>query len=402
MTGQLHEINPEKIKVNERLQWDVFSAQGKLLLHKGSMITSESQRERLLEFGMYVNQSDLQKQLGSSITQVFDPFYEWDDLRSWLSRLNSALMNVANMPQLKPMPDLLDEIDQVAKRIHTAVIKAPDVSIFEIMQMETTQYAVAHHLQAAALCTVIARAVGWTEHCVLNACRAALTMNIGMLDLQTVLSSQVAPLTAVQRKMVDDHGAVGRRLLQAIGVVDEQWLCAIEKHHPEREAPGTDIPPLARLLQHVDIYLAKITPRAYRSAKNPHVAARDLLQDTRLDKGLLSVLIKVIGIYPPGTYVKLANGDSGVVVRRGANAHTPAVCALVSGTGMPLGEPVARDTSQSKYAVTGVVARSKVMVVYDRAKLFKLTVTRIPAPIPAHRPDVSGTALCQERTDRVL
>lgn len=386
MTVQLCEINPSKIKVNQGLQWDVFSAQGKLLLHKGSVITSESQRERLLEFGMYVNQCDLQKQLGSGRPQVFDPFYEWEDLRNWLGRLNLALMNVANMPELKPMPDLIDEIDQVAKRIQTVVIKAPDVSIFEIMQMETTHYTVVHHLQAAALCVVIARAVGWSEHCVLNACRAALTMNIGMLELQTVLSSQVAPLTAVQRKIVDEHGAVGRRLLEAIGVVDDQWLCAVEKHHPEREAAGTVIPPLARLLQHVDIYLAKITPRAYRSATNPQVAARDLLQDARLDKGLLSVLIKVIGIYPPGTYVKLANGDSGVVVRRGANAHTPAVCALVSGVGMPLGEPVARDTSQSKYAVTALVAGSKVMVVYDRAKLFKLIAARIPAPVPAVSP----------------
>lgn len=379
MIAQLCEIDPALIRVSQPLQWDVFSAQGKLLLHRGSVILSESQRARLLEFGMYVNKADIQKQLAEGARRVFDPFHEWENLRGWLGRLNLALMKVASAPAPGPMPDLLSEIDGVAKRIQTAVEKAADVSIFEIMQMETTHYAIAHHLQAAALCGVLARTVGWSEHCVFNACRAALTMNIGMLELQTVLASQAAPLTPVQRKVVDDHGAVGRRLLEAIGVADEEWLCAVEKHHPEREAPGTPIPPLAQLVQHVDIYLAKITPRAYRSARNPQAAARELLQDPRLDKGLMSFLIKTIGIYPPGTYVKLANGDSAVVVRRGANAHTPSVCALVNGTGIPLGEPVVRDTTQARFAVTSLVPRNKIMVVYDRARLFQLCAAGAPA-----------------------
>jgi hypothetical protein len=386
VTPKLCEIDPAKVKVNQPLQWDVFSAQGKLLLHKGSVIQSESQRERLLEFGMYVNQADVQKHLADGARQVFDPFYEWDDLLGWLGRINLTLMKVANVPTPRPMPDLLAAIDDVAKRIQRAVIEAPDVSIFQIMQMQTTHYAVAHHLQSAALCTVVARAVGWTDHCILNACRAALTMNIGMLHLQAVLASQAAPLTAAQRKMIDEHGAVGRGLLEVLGVVDHDWLCAVETHHPEREAPGTPISPLAQLLHHVDVYLAKITPRAYRSAKNHQTAARELLQDPKFDTGLISLLIKVVGIYPPGTYVKLANGDSAVVVRRGINAHTPAVCSLVNGRGMPLGEPVARDTSQSTFAVTSLVAKAQVMVVFDRAKLFRQVGTGNLAPRGALSP----------------
>ncbi|TFW31852.1 HD-GYP domain-containing protein [Massilia horti] len=391
MTTQLYEIDPAKIKVNQPLQWDVFSVQGKLLLQKGSIILTEDQRERLLEFGMYVNKADVQKRVSEGARQAFDPFYEWDDLRGWLGRLNLALMKVVNAPVPGPMPNLLAEIDQVAKRIQMAVTKAPDESIFQIMQMETTHYVIAHHLQAAALCAIVARSIGWSEHGVLNACRAALTMNIGMLDLQSTLTSQTTPLTPAQRKIIDEHGAVGRRLLEAIGVVDQEWLCAVEKHHPEREAPGAPIPLLAQLAHHVDIYLAKVTPRAYRSAKNAQVAARELLQDPRLDKGLTSPLIKMIGIYPPGTYVKLANGDSAVVVRRGANAHTPSVCSLVSATGLPLGEPVARDTSQPKYAITSLLSGTKVMVVFDRIKLFRLTSTGNLAPRLAPHADQAGS-----------
>lgn len=377
MKEQFRQIDPAWIRVNHPLKWDVFSVQGRLLLHKGSMIESESQRDRLLEFGMYVNKADVEGRTSEAMRQVYDPIYEWENMRGWLGRLNLALMKVAGTPTPGPMPDLLAEIDQVAKRVQTAVTEAPDISLFEIMQMDTTHYVVSHHLRAAAVCATVARAMQWSDHCVLNACRAALTMNVGMLELQTALSTQAAPLTAAQRQLVDEHGARSRRLLEALGVLDQEWLCAVEKHHPEREAPDTAIPPLARLLQHADIYLAKITPRSYRGARNPQAAARDLLQDPRLDKGLVSLLIKVIGIYPPGMYVKLANGDSAVVVRRGPNAHTPTVCALVSGTGIPLGEPVMRDTALPRYAVSALVPKSQIMVVYDRARLFSLS-ERLP------------------------
>lgn len=373
MLAQLSEINSSMVKLSHPLPWDVFTAQGKLLLHKGSVITSESQRERLLEFGMYASKADVHKQRAEGVQQAFDPFHEWDNLRGWLRRLNLEMMKLALGPEPGPMPDLLSQVDQVARRIQAATVKAADASIFEIMQMDTTHYVVAHHLRAAALCGILARSMGWTDQCVLNACRAALTMNVGMLELQTVLSTQATPLSAPQRKVVDEHGAAGRRLLQAIGVLDEQWLCAVEWHHPERAAPGAQIPPLARLVQHVDIYLAKITPRAYRAARDPQAAARELLQDPRIDKGLMSLLIKTVGIYPPGSYVKLANGDNAVVVRRGASAHTPAVCALVSGAGTPLMEPVVRDTSQAKFAVASLVAKNKVMVLYNPAELFRLT-----------------------------
>jgi hypothetical protein len=372
MTAQFCEIDPGKIRVNQPLQWDVFSVQGKLLLHKGSVIVSESQRERLLDFGMFVNKADIQKSAHEGARTVFDPFNEWHDLRGWLARLNLALMRVAHAPVPGPTPDLLAAIDQVAKRIQSAIVRAPDVSIFEIMQMETTHYAVTHHLQTAALCMLMARSMGWTEQAVLNASRAALTMNVAMLDLQSVMGAQAGPVTPAQRQVIDRHGPAGRRLLEAMGVVDQDWLEAVDKHHPEREPAGTAISALAQLVHHADIYLAKISPRAYRSAKSPQTAARELLQDPGVDKGLVSLLIKVIGIYPPGSYVKLANGETAVVVRRGASAHTPAVCSLVSGTGMPLGEPVARDTALDKYAVTALVPRAKVMVVFDRAKLFGL------------------------------
>jgi hypothetical protein len=387
MITELFQIDRSRIKVDQPLQWDVFTAQGKLLLHKGSTILGDSQLERLLEFGMYVNKHEVQRQLGEGARRSFDPFFEFDDLRGWLGRLHLSLMKLVHAPEPGPAPTLLADIDQVARRIDVVVSKAPDAALFQIMQMNTTQYAIAHHLQAAALCAMVARSMGWSGERVHNACRAALTMNIGMLDLQTRLASQAAPLTEEQRAAVEAHGARGRNLLQAFGVTDPEWLDAVAHHHPERAPAGTAISPLARLLHHVDVYLAKVTPRAYRCAKNTQAAARELLQDARLDMQISSSLIKMVGIYPPGTYVKLVNGDSAVVVRRGASVHTPAVCSLQSGARQALGEPVARDTALPKFAVASLLSGATVTVAFDRSKLFRLAAAVNPARAAQAEPE---------------
>lgn len=370
MSVQLCELDPSQVRVNQPLQWDVFSAQGKLLLHKGSVIASEAQRDKLIDLGAYANKADVQKRVEAR-ARVYDPFYEWDDMRGRLVRLNLAFMHLAHAP--KPVPELLAELDQIVARMMTLVARVPDIAIFEIMQMDMTNYVVAHHLQAAALTALVAHKMGWSAGDTKNACRAALTMNVAMLELQTVLTSQTHAITPQQQDAIRDHGREGRLLLQTMGVTEPDWLRAVEEHHTDRLPPGIHACALAQLVHHADIYLAKISPRAYRVAKTPNAAARDLLQDPHVDKALVNMLIKVVGIYPPGTHVKLASGETAVVVRRGEHAHTPRVCSLTSAEGMPLMEPVARDTTQSRHTVVSIIPKSKVMVVFDRARLFQMT-----------------------------
>jgi len=118
------------------------------------------------------------------------------------------------------------------------------------------------------------------------------------------------------------------------------------------------------------VYLAKITSRAYRAGQSPNVAAKEMLQDKTLNQAISATIIKEIGIYPPGSYVKLANGETAVVTQRGTQAHSPIVFSLSNGSGMPLIEPIQRDTRTQNFAITAIVPMEKVMVTINRAKLF--------------------------------
>ena len=101
--------------------------------------------------------------------------------------------------------------------------------------------------------------------------------------------------------------------------------------------------------------------------RDRQVAARQLFIENPGDP-LASMLIKEFGIYPPGCTVRLASGETGVVMRRGEVANTPVVVVVTSRTGEPLITPMPRDTAKPGFGVVGVVplAAQKVRISAER------------------------------------
>ncbi len=70
---------------------------------------------------------------------------------------------------------------------------------------------------------------------------------------------------------------------------------------------------------------------------------------------LAAYFIKVIGNYPPGTFVRLQTEEVGVVIRRGESPTTPQVQALFNPRGAPLTIPVLRETSRPQLGIREAV-----------------------------------------------
>jgi hypothetical protein len=83
-----------------------------------------------------------------------------------------------------------------------------------------------------------------------------------------------------------------------------------------------------------------------------------------------ALLIKQLGIYPPGTLVKLANGEIAIVVRRGQTAKTPQTRGLQDRRGVKYSEPTHRDTSDEQFAIVDAVAEEGLVFNIDPARLF--------------------------------
>jgi hypothetical protein len=62
-------------------------------------------------------------------------------------------------------------------------------------------------------------------------------------------------------------------------------------------------------------------------------------------------MLKAVGLYPPGSYVALANNERGIVLSRGERANQPLVAALINAEGMFMAEPRLRDTVRTGMGV---------------------------------------------------
>ncbi|MDV7402877.1 hypothetical protein RZS08_66250, partial [Arthrospira platensis SPKY1] len=81
--------------------------------------------------------------------------------------------------------------------------------------------------------------------------------------------------------------------------------------------------------------------------------------------------VKQLGMYPPGSYVKLKTGETGVVVRRGHRVNTPLVMAITDAEGLLLTSPSKRDCQIPMYAIQSPVSPEDIRIRLDRARLLK-------------------------------
>jgi hypothetical protein len=215
-------------------------------------------------------------------------------------------------------------------------------------------------------------------------------MNVAMGELQDRLARQLDPPTMGQREIIRHHAERGAEALEKIGVTDALWLQAVREHHSVHDDGEADsLEPgqrAAELLRRVDVYAAKLSSRRTRQALTPALAARGALMGPADHPDAMgATLLRVLGLYPPGTYVELANGDLGVVIERGSRAHTPLVASLRRGDGRVLLVPQARDSASRGYAVRRGVDAAAVQVRPGHQLVLK---TRLQLGIPAVAADI--------------
>ena len=66
---------------------------------------------------------------------------------------------------------------------------------------------------------------------------------------------------------------------------------------------------------------------------------------------LAALLVKSIGMFPPGSFVRLANGEIAVVTARTDNASLPELRSVVAMDGSPRTMPSPRDPQDPLYAI---------------------------------------------------
>ncbi|TFW25774.1 HD domain-containing protein [Duganella callida] len=341
------------------LPWDVYGENGALLIRKGHLIASANQIAYLVERGVFED--------GQPAEAPREP-------PSVVRKLNAAYLELHTVLQAVvsgPAPaDFRRKLDEIALMVQSAVDLSADIATASILHnQQQAPYAARHRVNTAVVTILLARARQRSRNDVMTATLAALTMNLGMLEQHQRWHDSGAPLGEQDRAQMLAHPERGVQLLRQAGVNDEAWLSCVLHHHENEDGSGypaglvgAQIPLLSKLVALADRYCARVSERSYRPAMTPNAALRDMLLETRttLDTNLVSLVVRELGIYPIGSYVRLVNGEVAVVSRRGLQSTTPHVESVIGPRGAPLDPFLQRDTRHAQHAIREVLTTAQV------------------------------------------
>lgn len=346
----LRPIDPAELAVGQPLRFNAYDAKGMLLLRLGQVIGNMAQRDKLVRLGLFYGSDEECRALPAT--------------PSPLAQVLEARLRLQRLLADTAPADFLGELHEIGELIRCACQANPDVALASILLCQADSYSARHPVNVAIACRLVGSSLG-LDACELAATvAAALTMNIGMFFLQQELHALDGPLSDTQRVAVYNHCARGVARLRDWGVTSAVWLNAVRDHHERSDGSGypagkrgeeTGRP--ARLLALADVYCARVSGRDYRPPLQPTLALRWLFlnEGAVLDERLAKVFIKTLGIYPPGTGVRLRNGSIAVVVQRGPAGHLPRVASLTTSEGLRTGTPIRRRVDVEAHMVSEVV-----------------------------------------------
>jgi putative nucleotidyltransferase with HDIG domain len=195
---------------------------------------------------------------------------------------------------------------------------------------------------------------------------SGLLHDIGKLKIPSEIIDKPEKLTDSEWEIMKTHPIEGAQILLQYGNIGEFPLLAAMEHHVHYDLNGYPtlngkMAPhaIARIVAIADVYEAMTANRSYRPACSVHQAMGMLMSGagTQFDSMLLKLLLNTIGVFPPGSLVRLRTGQTAIVVEANeGEPFSPKVSPVNPDTGVRSDKMVINTAENPvQYAVIGVV-----------------------------------------------
>ena len=296
---------------------------------------------------------------------------DYEDLLGQWSNLESGLAMVLTHPD--SVEEFEARIVQYDRWIQDLLKHDTNVALYLLFQLainSTVGYSASHALVCAVLCQLIGVEFALPAAQRNGLVRAALTMNLAMTTLQDQLAKQNDMLSQNQQNAIRAHSANGVRMLTNKGISDALWLNVVAQHHRE-DLPTKNLTALApvdllsHILRLVDRYAAMISPRHSRDGRSAAESAGSIVQGGNEPLNAIGqTLVRIVGTYPPGTFITLEDGYTGIVTRRETSANPLAVAVVMNPLGQLLRRPhlatLSKDTPGIRGSLGASVAQERI------------------------------------------
>ncbi len=188
----------------------------------------------------------------------------------------------------------------------------------------TDENAYFHGLNVTVLSLILARALGIdSPETMRDIAQGAVLHDVGKVMLPSQVLLKDEDLNVAETNLLKMHPAYGIKLMQSVEELPSLVRQIILFHHELADGSGypkgikaDTLDQAVRIVAIVNAYDNLCNQRVVKRSKTPSEALTHMYKVdlAKYDKATLSAFIKALGIYPPGTIVKLVSGKVGIVM----------------------------------------------------------------------------------------
>ena len=210
-----------------------------------------------------------------------------------------------------------------------------------------------HELNVMALALMLGRRLGFSALEQRQLGIACLFHDVGKRELPEGLTRKIGPLSGTERELLRAHVQHGSQLARGLRMPMEA-LVAIAQHHELADGSGYPqglrlgaIGRLGRVLGLVNAFDNHCNPPHALQGLTPHEALKRLFaaEARGYDPEMLNTFVTVIGVYPPGSLVRLQPGGAALVLSANPKAPLRPLVLSAEGDGEPF-ERIVLDLAQ--------------------------------------------------------
>lgn len=235
----------------------------------------------------------------------------------------ARMRNLVNKLRSRPL-NAVQEAQELIADITEELLASSNLVLHLMSDQKKDDGIYYHSLNVAVLSMLVAKELEWPRQDIESVGLGALFHDIGKLKLPSQILRKQEALTAPEENLFNQHPILGKEFIKLVNDFPEPAMEVILNHHEYLDGTGTprglkadQISSIAQLAAAINQYDVLCHPTAASAiARTPYAALGYLFKYSKgkLNQEYIGKMIKLLGIYPPGSVVELTSGQFGLVM----------------------------------------------------------------------------------------
>lgn len=235
-----------------------------------------------------------------------------------LSRMRAVMNKIRNRPE-----DAIDEASILVEDIVDKLLSEDSVTLHLMNGKSEFEDIYFHSLNVSVIAMMIGKAKGYDAQKIKELAFAALFHDIGKIKVPTAIVRKKTTLTEPEQNYLKLHTKYGLDIASHIDSFPKSAKRVIEQHHELNDGSGyplglkeAAIDELSQVITVANVFDNLCHPNIVAEQKIPYIALSYMYKHCNhlYSNENLNVLVKFMGVFPPGTVVQLSNNMVGLVI----------------------------------------------------------------------------------------